>query len=286
MMKNKNFCAFILSHGRADNCKTYHTLRKEGYTGKIYIIVDDEDSQVPQYKQNFGDEVIVFSKDEARAYCDPMDNFNDRRTLLYARNYIWTIAKNLGIEYFVELDDDYSDFVYKYTKDRNYVSAIRINELDDVFDILVDFLKATPTTVIAMAQGGDFIGGPNGMFGRKIFLRRKTMNSFFCKVSDPFYFFGIFNDDVNSYIRNGNLGKLHFTNNILCVQQGATQQNKGGITEMYLDYGTYIKSFYSVMLMPSCAKISAIGQKDYRIHHKILWKYAVPKILEEKYKKQ
>lgn len=285
-MKNKNFCAFILSHGRANNVKTYETLRRQGYTGDIYIVVDDEDKSIEEYRQNYGDEVIVFSKDEAAKYCDPMDNFNDRRTPLYARNYLWTIAERLGVKNFIELDDDYSDFIFKYNNKREFVARIQITSLDDIFDILVDFIKKTPTTCIAMAQGGDYIGGPNGMFGKKIFLRRKVMNTFVCDVSKKFYFRGIFNDDVNAYIFSGNIGMLMFTNNILCVQQPQTQQNAGGITETYKKFGTYVKSFYSVMLKPSFARISVLGQVDMRIHHAIKWKYAVPKIIDEKYKKQ
>lgn len=284
-MRNKNFCAFILSHGRSDNVKTYKTLRRLNYTGKIYIIVDDEDKTIPEYKRIYGDDVIVFSKDEAAKYCDPMDNFHERRTPLFARNYLWEIAKRLGVEHFIELDDDYSDFIFKYTKDRQYVSRIKVENLDFIFDVMVDFLITTPTTCIAMAQGGDFIGGPNGMFGKKIFMRRKVMNTFVCDVKRPFYFHGIFNDDVNAYILNGNLGMLFFTNNILCVQQEETQQSAGGITETYKKYGTYVKSFYSVMLEPSFAKIATLGQVDRRIHHSIKWKYAVPKIVDEKYKK-
>lgn len=38
-----DFCAFILTHGRPGKVLTYRTLRRAGYTGKIFIVVDDED---------------------------------------------------------------------------------------------------------------------------------------------------------------------------------------------------------------------------------------------------
>ena len=56
----RNFAAFILSHGRADRVYTYNSLRRQGYTGKIYIIVDDQDDQVDLYKQKYPKQVIVF----------------------------------------------------------------------------------------------------------------------------------------------------------------------------------------------------------------------------------
>ena len=59
---NHNYAVFILSHGRPDNVITYKTLRKQGYTGRIFIICDDEDKTLSQYKQKYGEEVIVFSK--------------------------------------------------------------------------------------------------------------------------------------------------------------------------------------------------------------------------------
>ena len=42
-MKNKDFAVFILTHGRPDNVITYNTLKKAGYTGDIYIVIDNED---------------------------------------------------------------------------------------------------------------------------------------------------------------------------------------------------------------------------------------------------
>lgn len=39
-----------------------------------------------------------------------MDNFNEHRAILYARNESFRIARELGLTYFLQLDDDYSDF--------------------------------------------------------------------------------------------------------------------------------------------------------------------------------
>lgn len=64
-MRN-DFAVFILTHGRADNVVTVPAIKKAGYTGKIYFIIDDEDDQAEEYKKNFGaDQVIVFNKQEA-----------------------------------------------------------------------------------------------------------------------------------------------------------------------------------------------------------------------------
>lgn len=61
-MTNNDFAAFILTHGRAEKVITYKTLREQGYTGRIVIVIDDEDKQGNLYKEKFGDAVQVFSK--------------------------------------------------------------------------------------------------------------------------------------------------------------------------------------------------------------------------------
>lgn len=62
-MVRDSFAAFILSHGRANNVKTVRLLESANYTGKWYIILDSEDSQIDMYKSNFGEEhIIVFDK--------------------------------------------------------------------------------------------------------------------------------------------------------------------------------------------------------------------------------
>ena len=68
MKNNKEFAVFIMVHGRPDKMWTYHTLRKAGYTGKIYLVADDLDKTVDQYKEKYGDELIVFDKNEAPCF--------------------------------------------------------------------------------------------------------------------------------------------------------------------------------------------------------------------------
>ena len=71
----------------------------------------------------------------------------------------------------------------------------------------------------------------------------------------------------------------------LQLDQKDTQSNAGGMTDVYIDGGTYVKSFYSVIVSPSCVKISQMGVSSKRLHHLISWNNAVPCIINEKYKK-
>lgn len=282
-MKNKSFAVFILTHGRANNVITYETLRNKGYTGKIYLIIDDEDKQGPEYKKLYGDQVIVFSKKEMDGTFDIGDNFDDRRVVVYARNKCHDIAKSLGIDYFLELDDDYNDFCFRY-QDGDKLRRIECHNLDKLFDIFVDFLEVSNAHAIAFAQGGDYIGGIGSVVWTNR-MTRKVMNTFFCKTDRPFQFYGRINEDTTMYTTLGQKGYIFFTVGDVMVNQLQTQSNAGGLTDIYLDKGTYYKSFCSVMFSPSCVKVSSMGNTYKRIHHKVLWNNCCPKILNEKYKK-
>jgi len=281
--KNK-FAVFILSHGRADNVITVKTLRDRGYTGDIYIIIDDEDKQGPRYKELYGNKVIVFSKKDMDGTFDIGDNFNDRRVVVYARNKCHDIAKSLGLDYFLELDDDYNSFCYRY-EDNGALRKIEIKNLDILFEKCIRFLEVSNAHAIAFAQGGDYIGGVGSTAWQQKLLR-KVMNTFFCKTDRPFQFYGRINEDTTMYTLLGQRGYLFFTLGDVMVNQIQTQANAGGLTDIYLDKGTYYKSFCSVMFSPSCVKVSSMGNIYRRIHHKVQWNNCCPKIISEKYKKK
>lgn len=280
-----DFCAFILTHGRPDRVYTFDQLSKAGYTGKTYIVCDDEDKTIPQYRERFGDRVLTFSKAQIAETFDEGDNFAGRRGVVYARNACFDIARQVGVTYFIVLDDDYTDFRYKFDESGNYVPRRQIRNLDAVFAALLDFYKSTPALSIAFAQGGDFIGGRESGYAEIISLKRKVMNTFFCSTERRFDFVGRINEDTNAYVAHGNRGGLFLTIPNIAIQQVQTQANPGGLTGLYLDAGTYVKSFYSVMYCPSSVKVAEMGRNDRRLHHRVKWAATVPVILDERHRK-
>lgn len=282
-MRN-DFAVFILTHGRADNVVTLKSLLRGGYTGKWYMVIDDEDEDAEKYRENFGaDHVIMFDKQGAYDRADTMDNFNNHRAIIYARNESFRIAKDLGLTYFLMLDDDYKEIDFRYA-DGKKLAAKLVRNLDRIFEDMLKFLDASGAATVAFAQGGDFVGGLDGGNFKKRILR-KAMNSLFCRIDRPIDFRGTMNEDVTTYTTFGSRGRLFFTLCDICVIQLPTQSLDGGMTEAYLETGTYVKTFYSVMAMPSCIKVSMMYSKHRRIHHRIDWECCVPKILNEKYRK-
>jgi len=278
-----NFAIFIMVYGRPDKMRTLKTLRSSGYTGKVYFVADNLDETVSYYQEKYGKDLIIFDKNEAYKKMESGDNTGDLRSTLYSANTIQEIAKEMGLKHFMIMCDDYTSISYKFDSDMQYHDR-RVKNLDKILERLIEFYEKTPALTIAFAQGGDFSGGKKSS-SADIKLKRKAMNSFLCSTERPFKFIGRLNEDVTTYVNLGSRGLLFFTITNVAINQKRHQSEKNGLTEVYLDYGTYVKSFFSVMYNPSCVRISDVGDKYKRIHHKVKWNNAVPKILSENVKK-
>jgi hypothetical protein len=283
-----DFAALILTHGRPDRVHTYFALRSAGYTGRILIVIDNEDKTADEYRSRYGNDVVMFDKAAIAKTFDEGDNFQDRRAIIYARNASFNIAKDLGYRFFVQLDDDYTGFYYRFDENGEY-GHCTIQSLNWLFHNLCNYLVATPFASIAISQGGDHIGG--GESKKVIGAKRKAMNSFICDTEKPFQFVGRINEDVNTYTGEQRKGLLFLTFMQAQLNQKTTQSNSGGMTDLYIDSGTYVKTFYSVMYAPSCVKVSDLsdpknGHSGHsRIHHKISWNNASPRIIPQIFKK-
>lgn len=130
-----NFAAFILTHGRPNNQKTYETLKKLGFKHKIYLVLDDQDPTIQQYIDNYGAEnVIVFNK---TFYIDRTDVGLERpvtKFAVYARNAIEDIANELGYQYFLMLDDD----IYQFRLRKDVDGSLKTIHLDGMLDDIID----------------------------------------------------------------------------------------------------------------------------------------------------
>jgi hypothetical protein len=281
---DNNFAIFIMVYGRPDKNLTYNTLLKCGYTGKVYFVGDNTDSEIEGYKKLYGDDLLIFDKKEVAKKYDSGDNSGDLRSTMFAANTIFDLAEQKGIEYFYIMCDDYYEFDYMFKGEIKGMKLCR--NIDKVFDLTVNFFKTTKALSIAFAQTGDFIGGIDNGKGVYRFSKRKAMNSFLCSTKRRFDFLGRMNEDVTTYVNLGTKGELFLTIPVFAVNQKDTQQAKKGLTELYLDNGTYVKSMFSVIYNPSCVKASMMNASHKRIHHSIKWINTTPMIIEEKYKKQ
>jgi hypothetical protein len=284
-MENKDYTVFIISNNRPNKVYTDTMLSKYNYTGSSYIVLDNEDKSINEYIEKFGEHRIkVFDKKAIADKTDEGNNFDNRRTTTHARNACFDIAESLGYKYFLVLDDDYTVFRYRYID--QYITKGYVQNLDNLFTKTFEYYKNNKFLSIAFAQGGDFIGGEScGLLKNYLYNSRKCMNSFFCSTERRFWFLGQLNEDVNTYVTYGNRGDLFMTIPFVGLEQKATQLTAGGMTDAYLKYGTYVKSFTTVMMQPSSVFVAMMGFTKNRLHHRVIQRKTTPMIVREAYKK-
>lgn len=287
-MNNKySFAIFILSYNRCDLLfsDTLKLLKEYNYSSDWFVVVDDNDPQLEIYKEKISNKhLIIFNKKEIIKDFDIMDNFNIFNVAVYSRNFINKIAKKMNYDYYLVLDDDYNTLAYK--KDDGNVLRERKapKDINIIIKYMIDFLKSSNIDCVCLAQAGDYIGGQaSGMILKG--YSRKAMNSFLFKKDTDITFKGTINEDVNMYVYYGSIGKVFITYGRLFFRQRQTQLISGGNTEYYLEKGTYVKTFYTKIIMPSCTDIYPMGQNHLRIHHNIRWNNCVPKIIDGRWKK-
>ena len=280
-----DFAIFILTHGRPKDIPTVQVLKNGGYTGKLYFLLDNEDDTADEYRRQYGsDNVLIFDKQAIYEITDTMELTGEKKAIIFARKAVFNVARDQGLKYFLMLEDDFTSIMYRYP-DGDKLAYANCKQLDNLFTAMIDFLNESGALTVCFAQGGDFIGGLNSSNYHKGLLR-KAMNSFFCNVEKPIDYRGTMNEDVTTYTTLGSRGELFFTVTKANITQLPTQSVAGGMSEVYKDTGTYMKSFYSVMSMPSCVKVASMGDKHSRIHHNVSWGHCVPLILNERWKKR
>ena len=291
----ENFGVFIISYKRYDILKThtFKLLKTLKCKYPIYIILSDDDPTIRTYERIYGKEnIIIFNKDEAHKLqqTDLGDTYHSMKSCgSFARNYVFEAAKLKGCRYFLSLDDDFDHLCIRGVMGdalHNYrVSHVDDNFFEELCEKFIKVLNSQPYLYcIGLSQLGDYIGGlKSGIY--KFGYKFKAMGSFFCDTQKEYRYPGRFNDDVCGYITNNIKGRISLILHGFTLSTALTQNVKGGMTEIYRQNGTYLKSLYSSIMLPSVAKLKPMGESIFRMHHLIKYRNDVPKILNEKFSK-
>lgn len=245
---------FIISHERPE-CVTYHNLRLCGYSGQIFIIIDDKDSKQDEYKNRYKDSVLIFSKaDYSKAdMCDLVPNLNSATIPKYAA---FTFAQEMKLDAMAIFDDDLESFRYRY-RDKNKIATKKMQDypfMQKVLDACFDFVSEQniPTCVSFYPEDkffpdtydkfirqciNSFITTPN--FGLKLLGRS-------CLFSARFY------EDEIFFVRENTRGALCFAlqDFTFCSALFENDNNKGGMYDVYQGYGLYSRKFQLVINNP------------------------------------
>lgn len=280
-MRN-DFGVIIISHGRPHNT-TYTKLREMGYTGKMYVVADDEDKTLEEYKEVYGDDLHVFHKVDD---FDTADNFEGPKTVgVYARNECIKVAREKGLKYYAELDDDLKSICVRFEKDGK-LPCFKVTDMDAIFDAICEYMDEAPVDCIGFSHIGDFIGGLEA-FQKKV-IDHRIYNNFILRTDFPIKWHSRHADDTITTVealRNGRVYiKLIWMEQAFDVWSGAKGSKKdGGSISTYDAIGSYRLWYYGIMHYPDCIrlKMQSNGGVDYGIKENNI----CPKLISERYRK-
>lgn len=290
----RDFLIVIFSFKRAKLLfkTTMQTLDRHSSKARRVIVVSDDDPTLEQYIRYFGREnLYIINKDECQKErpVDLGDAYSFKSVISWARNVQFKVARDLGYKYFVTLEDDYTEFAIRAPYLKSLLTSSRkscTERFDETAEMHFRLLDSAPfLNSVGMAQGGDYLCGLENTFCKKGY-RMKCMNVIFYRTDREYEFMGRINEDYTAYAVNNQLGRLSLTLFGFSLNQGQTQKNAGGATDVYKAYGTWLKSMYSVMFAPSCVCIGIMGYKIFRVHHNSIWKYSDVKVISSKHAKK
>ena len=275
-----DFAVMICSHGRAETLTTYDALKKCGYSGKIIIVIDDEDEQQNAYNERF-DHVEVFCKEDYFREADGVIE-GKQKAILYARNACYDIAEKNGLSYFAELDDDITGFDFRYIENGKARSSKAVC-LDEIFETLLSLFNHERVKVIGIMNQGAYIGGVNAK-AFKEGVKRSVSNLFLLDTKRRVNFIASMNEDTCSALVYGQRGDLFLAlNGVMQSSEPIGGNTTGnGMCDFYRKLTPFARTFIAVVVRPDCV-LAEPAKDTFRI--RISWKNAVPYIINARWKK-
>lgn len=272
---------FIPSYHRPTNVKSAKYLVGLGYPAKkIHIFLDSETDDKAEYEENIvaglGCQLHIFDMDEARRRYDYVHRASQsRRSAGQARNMFMDFAKEHGIDFYLVMDDDTEN--YQVRPFGKYFRTARVKDLIDSFAATKEFMLAHHIGLFGFSQTGDIYSNE---FDPK-FLRRKVMNTTF--VIPALVYRGergVQDDDTSLFA--GVMNEGYFTGSFasgIVLLQTPSATAPGGLTDLYNECKLLNKSLVTPIQFPSAIWAEKQIKNGGRIHHRIDYRYLMPKIL-------
>lgn len=276
-----DFAVFILTHGRAKQQKTLSTLLKCGYTGPLFLVIDDEDDQGPLYKKLYGDRVLTFSKQHVEKHFDTMTNQKEYRSVVYARNASYALALERGIRFIFMCDDDISNLSFRVVRDGK-LKGFNIQNINRLFEAMTEYMRSANLGILGFSQAGAFIGGANSKKYQEG-CQRNCAQAMMFDAHHPILFRGIFNEDLQVALDAGTAGKVVLSTMLVSITSPERTTNTGGLHDLYKANSTYTPCFYTLMAYPGVARIENNGP-DFRL--RLSHNAFAPLILSDKHRKR
>lgn len=277
---SSDFGIFILSHGRGESMTTDHALRKAGYTGRLFYVLDNTEKQVQAYRKRCkqaGDEILIFDKEKIAQGTDFGDNSGNRAAVIFARNAVAQLARQVGCKAYAMVDDDLSGFSYRVTTSARDTAKERpLRNFDRYCEIMVRFLKESRFAYVGMSHGGDWIGGVKNSRAIRRFWREGASNVFFCLADRAINWKGGPNEDMTTALVENCRGNMAISVLPIMCKEKVFSGASGGMTTLYERMGRYAQLFVPILYRPTAIRLK-IGPGA--IHQQVIRERLCPKIL-------
>lgn len=281
----KDFAIFILTHGRPNNQDTLYALRKAGYTGEIYLVLDDLDTTQEEYRKLY-DNILVFDKmkyvnSTELGVSKPHINF-----AVFARNAIEDFAQCMGLSYFAMVDDDLVKFRYRY-EENDKLKSLDVKNMDDVLESYIDFMEIGHIPIITLASQFRFIGGvkniapinsPKWRLGFTFYIR--STKEYIKWTSN------ICEDRITCilYNREGFVWlQLPFVQLDTKEMHGV---NDGGNSDTYREITDFYRIFFTEVFVPDCNYAMYWKRNNWWVNKIPDYNTVCPMIISDKYRSQ
>lgn len=273
---------YIISKGRPQ-CRTAETMERIRYPGEWRIVCGNNDETLPQYKERWGERVIVFDWYDEITRTDPMDNFGFADVPSGAcpvRNVTSRISWERGENRHWQFDDDYISFSAwsaKLKKNRPIKDGAALYE---------HMLKIAEFGHKARLQNVGFVQDAMEAHPAVRYTIAPRVFNAHNLPSDPALFVpwvGRMNDDIINAVNIWRRGGYEMSLRYLHVKFANTQSEAGGMTDLYQSDGTARKTAYGILAAPSAVKLV---YRFGRYHHNTSWVKLRPKLLEEKWRRE
>lgn len=244
---------FVISHNRP-KCKTAKYLSEHSKLS-WYIIIDDTDKYTDDYIKLWGIERIkVFNKNDIILNTDTFTHDKLPTSAVYARNFVESIATS---KYFVVLDDDISDFRFRYFTDKMCSKRLEFFEFDTIIELYTKFMESSEhMNWICMSTNSVYVGGSNVFTDEFITNQRLGYNIFIRKNTNKISWKSFIYEDLITSIYQAIDGKLNLT--LPFVTFTADEMGKSSDTSgnsYYTSTSSLYRSMFCVVANPSCTKL-------------------------------
>lgn len=272
---------FIPSYHRPDNIKTCAYFQQLGYDmSKLTVFIDDETDDIEEYRKacdEYGCNLFVFDMAEARTRYDYVHRpSKSRRSAGQARNMFQDYAKSQGIDFYCVIDDDTAMYQIRVIGYPNYRRPAVLEDIVWQMEQTEQFMRRRHIGCFGWCQTGDFYGA------NLYYYRKKVMNTTFYLL--PFVYRGergYGDDDTSQFVSMLNQGLFTGSYGTGCIlQQTRSATQVGGLTDLYNETKLLSKGILCPIQYPSAIHCERQVMNGNRLHHKINYRYLMPKVLK------